>query len=87
MGNGVYLVIAGVLTIGFLFMTFWGGKTKKYRVVSSQPDPQTGGLVIEVLYRGSREKWNDAKDMRCYRNGEGKKVLLGVHWIIRIEEM
>lgn len=83
----IFAGIAGVLVVVLLFLTIRGGKAKTYKVVSSQPDPETGGVITEELSRGYKEKWNDIKDMKCFKNAEGRKVYLGIHWIIRIEEI
>ena len=85
--SAIFMAVAGVLVIVLFALSFVGGKTKKLRVVSSQPDPQTGGVVIEILYRGNKEKWNDSKGMRCFRNEDGIKVWLGEHWIMRMDEV
>ncbi len=85
--DNTWLIIAGVLVIILFVLTFAGVRTKKYKVVTSQPDPQTGGLVTEVLIRRWNDKFNDPKDMKCFHDDKGSIVLLGNHWIIRMEEM
>ena len=83
----LFAIITVVLLIILAALSFRSSKTKKYKVVSSQIDNKTGGLVEEELTRGWNEKFDDIKDMKCFKNNEGRKVLLGTHWIIRIEEI
>ena len=83
----LFMVVAGILAAILLVLSFTGSRTKKYRVVTSQPDPQTGGLVTEVLTRKWNDKYNDLKDMKCFHDDNGNLVMLGTHWIIKMEEV
>lgn len=85
--TAIYLLIAGILLVLFIALTLRGARTKKWKVVSSQPDPETGGVVTEILTRTMSDKFNDPKDMKCFHNEAGNLVLLGTHWIIRMEEV
>ena len=87
MDSNWFLGAAGILFVVFIALTFVGVKTRRYKVVTSQPDPQTGGLVTEILIRKWGDKFNDPKDMKCFRDLNGNMVLLGNHWIIRMEEV
>lgn len=76
----IYYIITGLLLVGFAFVTFNGGKSKKLKITTAD------NSVIEVMRKGS-DSWNDAKGMKLYRTLDGKKLWLSDHWVLRIEEI
>jgi ABC-type cobalt transport system substrate-binding protein len=80
----VFMVIAIVLMIGLVAMSF-RGKNKKYRVTTAGTDAEGKNVVMEVE-RKWYDGWNDPKDMRVYHVGK-KTIYIPAHWIILIEEL
>lgn len=71
-----------IALIVFLFASifFWKGKRKEYALY------QPNGDVLH-LYRRSQSFWFDWPGQMVYENEKGKRIIIGTHWYLRIQEL
>jgi hypothetical protein len=79
--GGVFWGIFLAIIIFFFCMVVFGrGKLKEFAVY--QPD----GEVLHV-WRKAQNFWFDWPGQMVYQKENGKKVIIGSHWYLRIEEL
>lgn len=75
----VFLVIAGLLLILLVGLSYKSGKPKKLKVFLAD------NTTIDVTRKWG-DSWNDQKDMKVYHQ-DAKRIWLANHWVIKVEEM
>lgn len=82
----IYYIITGLLLVGFAFVTFKSGRSKKLKITTAKTNLD-GSLVELIVTRKASDSWNDGKGMKLYRKDDGKKLWLSDHWVLEIEEI
>ncbi len=73
-------IAIAIFVFFFLMVVFGKGKLKEYAVY------QPNGEVLH-LFRRAQNFWFDFPGQMVYQKENGKKVIIGTHWYLRIEEL